>query len=73
MTSACSACASTASRPRKSSLVLDGFLEAAQRSVSDFRDKIDLDTLERAVDILSARRDDLPDRAAGARSRSPPI
>jgi DNA-binding MurR/RpiR family transcriptional regulator len=37
----------------KSSLVLDGFLEAAQRSVSDFRDKIDLDTLERAVDILS--------------------
>src|SRR3954447_17146702 len=38
----------------KSSLVLDGFLEAAQRSVSDFRDKINLDTLERAVDILSA-------------------
>ena len=47
----------------KSSLVLDGFLEAAQRSVSDFRDKIDLDTLERAVDILSTRRNDLPDRA----------
>jgi DNA-binding MurR/RpiR family transcriptional regulator len=38
----------------KSSLVLDGFLEAAQRSVSDFRDKINLDTLERAVDTLSA-------------------
>ena len=48
----------------KSSLVLDGFLEAAQRSVSELARKIDQETLERAVEILAGSRDDLPDRAA---------
>ena len=68
-TSACSACASTAFRP-KSSLVLDGFLEAAQRSVVELRERIDQDLLERAVDTLAGRRHNLPDRAYGVRSRS---
>lgn len=38
----------------KSSLVLDGFLEAAQRSVVELREKIRPDALERAVDVLAA-------------------
>jgi len=38
----------------KSSLVLDGFLEAAQRSVLELREKIKPEALERAVDVLSA-------------------
>lgn len=38
----------------KSSLVLDGFLEAAQRSVAELREKIKPDALERAVDVLAA-------------------
>lgn len=38
----------------KSSLVLDGFLEAAQRSVAELREKIKPEALERAVDILAA-------------------
>ena len=38
----------------KSSLVLDGFLEAAQRSIVELRERIDQDALERAVDTLSA-------------------
>jgi DNA-binding MurR/RpiR family transcriptional regulator len=38
----------------KSSLVLDGFLEAAQRSVAELREKIRPDLLERAVDVLAA-------------------
>jgi DNA-binding MurR/RpiR family transcriptional regulator len=38
----------------KSSLVLDGFLEAAQRSVTELREKIKPELLERAVDTLAA-------------------
>lgn len=38
----------------KSSVVLDGFLEAAQRSVAELREKIRPDALERAVDVLAA-------------------
>lgn len=38
----------------KSSLVLDGFLEAAQRSIAELREKIGPEALERAVDVLSA-------------------
>jgi DNA-binding MurR/RpiR family transcriptional regulator len=38
----------------KSSLVLDGFLEAAQRSVAELREKIKPELLERAVDTLGA-------------------
>lgn len=38
----------------KSSLVLDGFLEAAQRSIVELREKISPESLERAVDVLSA-------------------
>ncbi len=38
----------------KSSLVLDGFLEAAQRSVAELREKIKPEALERAVDVLAA-------------------
>jgi len=38
----------------KSSLVLDGFLEAAQRSVAELREKIKPDLLERAVEALAA-------------------
>jgi DNA-binding MurR/RpiR family transcriptional regulator len=38
----------------KSSLVLDGFLEAAQRSVAELREKIKPEALERAVEVLAA-------------------
>jgi DNA-binding MurR/RpiR family transcriptional regulator len=38
----------------KSSLVLDGFLEAAQRSVAELREKIKPEALERAVETLAA-------------------
>jgi DNA-binding MurR/RpiR family transcriptional regulator len=38
----------------KSSLVLDGFLEAAQRTVAELREKMKPDLLERAVDTLAA-------------------
>jgi DNA-binding MurR/RpiR family transcriptional regulator len=38
----------------KSSLVLDGFLDAAQRSVAELREKTKPETLERAVEILGA-------------------
>jgi DNA-binding MurR/RpiR family transcriptional regulator len=37
----------------KSGLVLDGFLEAAERSVAQLRDKVDHAAIERAVDILA--------------------
>src|SRR5262245_36058967 len=37
----------------RSGLVLDGFLEAAERSVTQFRDKADHAAIERAVDILA--------------------
>jgi DNA-binding MurR/RpiR family transcriptional regulator len=37
----------------RSSLVLDGFLEATERSVADFRAHADADALERAVDLLA--------------------
>ena len=38
----------------KSILVLDGFLEAAQRSVAELREKIKPDALERTVELLAA-------------------
>lgn len=37
----------------KSGLVLDGFLDAAEQSISRFRQKVDHEAIERAVDILS--------------------
>lgn len=37
----------------KSGLVLDGFLEAAEQSVSRFREKVDHDAIERAVEVLA--------------------
>jgi DNA-binding MurR/RpiR family transcriptional regulator len=37
----------------KSGLVLDGFLEAAGQSVERFRDKVDHDAIERAVDLMA--------------------
>ena len=37
----------------KSGLVLDGFLEAAEQSVGRFREKVDHDAIERAVDLLA--------------------
>lgn len=37
----------------KSGLVLDGFLEATERSVATMRSKLDHPTLERAVDLLA--------------------
>ncbi len=37
----------------KSGLVLDGFLEAAEQSVGRFRDKVDHDAIERAVDLMA--------------------
>ena len=37
----------------KSALVLDGFLEAAERSVAQMRDKVDHEAIDRAVDILA--------------------
>lgn len=37
----------------KSGLVLDGFLEAAEQSVSRFREKVDHDAIERAVDLMA--------------------
>lgn len=38
----------------KSSLVLDGFLEAAQRSIAELREKVRPEELERAVGMLAA-------------------
>ena len=38
----------------KSGLVLDGFLEAAERSVSRFRDTVDQETIDRSVEMLAA-------------------
>ncbi|MBA3447520.1 MAG: MurR/RpiR family transcriptional regulator [Pseudaminobacter sp.] len=38
----------------KSGLVLDGFLDAAEQSISRFRQKVDHDAIERAVDNLAA-------------------
>lgn len=38
----------------KSGLVLDGFLEASEQSISAFREKVDHDALEKAVAILAA-------------------
>lgn len=38
----------------KSGLVLDGFLEAAEQSVGRFRDKVDHDAIERAVDLMAS-------------------
>jgi len=37
----------------KSGLVLDGFLEAAEQSVGRFREKVDHDAIERAVDLIA--------------------
>lgn len=37
----------------KSGLMLDGFLEASERSIATFRDKIDHAALERAIDVLA--------------------
>jgi DNA-binding MurR/RpiR family transcriptional regulator len=37
----------------KSGLVLDGFLEAAEQSVSRFREKVDHDAIERAVELMA--------------------
>jgi DNA-binding MurR/RpiR family transcriptional regulator len=37
----------------KSGLVLDGFLEAAEQSVGRFREKVDHDAIERAVDLMA--------------------
>lgn len=37
----------------KAGLILEGFSEAAERSVADFRAKVDPATLDRAVDILA--------------------
>jgi DNA-binding MurR/RpiR family transcriptional regulator len=37
----------------KSGLVLDGFLEAAEQSVERFREKVDHDAIERAVDLMA--------------------
>jgi DNA-binding MurR/RpiR family transcriptional regulator len=38
----------------KSGLVLDGFLEASERSIAKFREKIDHEAIDRAVAILAA-------------------
>ena len=38
----------------KSGLVLDGFLEASERSIAKFREKVDHDAIDRAVAILAA-------------------
>jgi DNA-binding MurR/RpiR family transcriptional regulator len=38
----------------KSGLVLDGFLDAAERSVNEFRTKLDHAAVEKAVDILAS-------------------
>lgn len=38
----------------KSGLVLDGFLEASERSIATFREKVDHETIDRAVSILAA-------------------
>lgn len=38
----------------KAELLLDGFTEAAQRSVAEFRAKVDARRLERAVEVLAA-------------------
>jgi DNA-binding MurR/RpiR family transcriptional regulator len=37
----------------KSGLVLDGFLEAAEQSIGRFREKVDHDAIERAVDLMA--------------------
>jgi DNA-binding MurR/RpiR family transcriptional regulator len=37
----------------KAEVILDGFAEAAQRSVSEFRTKVDVARLEQAVDLLA--------------------
>lgn len=37
----------------KSGLVLDGFLEASERSITSYREKLDHEALERAVEVLS--------------------
>lgn len=37
----------------RSGLVLDGFLEATEQSIKRFREKVDHDAIERAVDVLS--------------------
>ncbi|WP_353643751.1 MurR/RpiR family transcriptional regulator [Mesorhizobium sp. WSM2239] len=37
----------------KSGLVLDGFLEAAEQSVGRFREKVDHEAIERAVDLMA--------------------
>lgn len=37
----------------KTGLVLDGFLTAAERSVADYRDKVDQEAIERAVGVLA--------------------
>jgi DNA-binding MurR/RpiR family transcriptional regulator len=38
----------------KSGLVLDGFLEASERSIAKFREKVDHEAVDRAVGILAA-------------------
>jgi len=38
----------------KSGLVLDGFLETSERSIAKFREKVDHETIDRAVSILAA-------------------
>jgi DNA-binding MurR/RpiR family transcriptional regulator len=38
----------------KSGLVLDGFLEASERSIAKFREKVDHEAIDRAVGILAA-------------------
>ncbi len=38
----------------KSGLVLDGFLEASERSIGKFREKVDHEAIDRAVGILAA-------------------
>jgi DNA-binding MurR/RpiR family transcriptional regulator len=38
----------------KSGLVLDGFLEASERSIAKFREKVDHEAIDRAVAILAA-------------------
>jgi DNA-binding MurR/RpiR family transcriptional regulator len=47
----------------KTGLLLQGFSEAAERSVQDLRVKLDPATLDAAVEILARRRDHLPRRA----------
>ena len=37
----------------RSGLVLDGFLEATEQSIKRFREKVDHDAIERAVDVLA--------------------